>query len=95
MLPEGYILYDKDEIHNDAIRTVTDRSGNMFYCVYLIPLCELVEKAARMILDDLDNGKIDFDNSLVNQELKKRDSNVKVDLFKEHGIELMRVNPDK
>jgi hypothetical protein len=94
LLPKGYIIDLGDEKDNMPFKIQADKSENLYHIVYLIPLFKITSKATHEFINDLNAGEIDFENSKINGELKRRDLNIKTDYFKEYDIEMPNNSPE-
>lgn len=72
LLPEGYYL-QIGESENQPFKIAISENGERIYFVNLIPLNIMTKKAVQLMLQDIDNGEIEFEKSSIIQNISKRD----------------------
>ena len=90
LLPQGYMLYDNED-NVPPFRIGINEQDQRIYFIYIIPLFDLTKKAVDTFISDLDKGFIDFENSSINSDLKKRDIPVVVYRDLENDIATIRI----
>lgn len=92
LLPQGYILFDNED-NAPPFRIGINEHEQRIYFIYVIPLFDLTRKAVNSFISDLDKGFIDFENSLINADLKKRD--IPLLIYRDLESEIARVKIKK